>query len=79
LVSAPIARLTQDWAEQQARLLPSGDEPSAQVLVYQVGRLLPAHALPTGIETQARRPFLGRARELVALHALLTQVEGGQG
>ena len=79
LVSAPIARLTQDWVEVQARPLPSGNEPSAQLLAYQVGGLLPPRALPTGIGTQARRPFLGRARELAALHAMLAQVEGGQG
>ena len=43
------------------------------------GGLLPQHALPTGIGTQARRPFLGRVRELSALQAMLTHVEGGRG
>ena len=75
LVSAPIARLTQNWVEVQARPLPSGNEPSEQLLAYHVGRLLPPRALPTGIGTQARRPFLGRARELAALQAVLAQVE----
>jgi DNA-binding NtrC family response regulator/class 3 adenylate cyclase len=79
LVSAPLARLTQDLVEMQVRPLPSGNEPSAQLLAYRVGGLLPPRALPTGIEMQAHRPFLGRTRELAALHALLTQVKGGQG
>jgi class 3 adenylate cyclase len=71
LVSTPIARLTQDWVDMRSCPLPSGNEPSAPLLAYHVGQLLPAHALPTGIETTARRPFLGRAPELTALHALL--------
>ena len=79
LVSAPIARLTQNWVEVHARPVPSGNESSAQLLTYQVRRLLPSHALPTAIGTQAPRPFLGRARELAALDAMLTQVKGGQG
>ena len=40
--------------------------------------LLPARA-PTGNRDAAHTPFLGRARELAALHAMLAQVEGGQG
>ena len=79
LVSAPIARLTQNWVEVHARPVPSGNESSAQLLAYQVGGLLPPRALPTGIGRQARRPFLGRARELAALEAALAQVEGGRG
>jgi DNA-binding NtrC family response regulator len=64
LVSAPIARLTQNWVEVHARPLPSGNEPSEQLLAYHVRRLLPPSALPTAIGTQARRPFLGRARAI---------------
>ena len=79
LVSAPMARLTQDGVEMQVRPLPLGNEPSAQLLAYHVGRLLPPRALPTGIRPQARRPFLGRARELAALHAMLVHVEDGRG
>jgi hypothetical protein len=79
LVSAPIARLTQDWVDMQVRPLPLGNEPSAQLVAYHVGRLLPPRALPTGLGTQPRHPFLGRARELAALHSMLTQVKGGQG
>jgi DNA-binding NtrC family response regulator/class 3 adenylate cyclase len=79
LVSAPIARLTQDWVEVHARPLPSGNEPADQIVAYRVGGLLPPRALQAGIGTQALRPFLGRARELAALHAMLTQVKGGQG
>jgi AAA ATPase domain len=79
LVSAPIARLTEDWVEMQARPLPSGNEPSAQLLAYHVERLLPQSAFPTGTGTQARRQFLGRARELAALQAMLTHVEGDWG
>ena len=79
LVSAPIARLTQNWVEVHARPLPSGNESSEQLLAYHVRRLLPPRALPTAIGTQARRPFLGRARELTALEAALVQVESGRG
>jgi class 3 adenylate cyclase len=79
LVSTPIARLTQEWVEVHARPLPSGNQPSAQVLAYRVGALLPPRPLLRGLGTQARRPFLGRARELAALQAVLTQVKGGQG
>ena len=46
LVSAPIARLTQDWVEVHARPLPSGNEPSAQLLAYHVGGLLPRACPP---------------------------------
>jgi predicted ATPase len=79
LVSAPIARLTQEWVEVNACPLPSGNEPAAQLLAYRVGGLLPPRPLLTGLGTQARRPFLGRAREVAALHAMLTQVKAGQG
>lgn len=46
LVSTPIARLTQDWVDMRICPLPSGNEPSAPLLAYRVGQLLPAHALP---------------------------------
>jgi hypothetical protein len=79
LVSAPIARLTQDWVEMQLRPLPSENEPSSRLLAYRVGQRLPPRALPTWIGTQDCLPFLGRAREMAALHAMLVQVKGGQG
>jgi tetratricopeptide (TPR) repeat protein len=79
LVSAPIARLTQEWVEVNACPLPSGNEPAAQLLAYRVGGPLPPRPLLTGLATQAPRPLLGRAHELTALHEMLTQVEVGWG
>ncbi|HEX9842344.1 MAG TPA: AAA family ATPase, partial [bacterium] len=79
LVSAPMARLTQDWMAMQARPLPSGNDPSAPLLAHRVGRLLPRRALPTERGTRVRSPLLGRAHELATLQAVLAQVEGGRG
>jgi hypothetical protein len=79
LVSAPIARLAQDWVELHARPLPSGSEPSAQLLAYHVGRLLPPRAALTGMGRRTRTPLLGRRHELATMQAVLAQVEGGRG
>jgi hypothetical protein len=38
-VSAPIARLTQDWVEVHAHLLPSGNEPADQIFAYCAGNI----------------------------------------
>jgi len=79
LVSAPIARLTQDWVEVQTRPLSPRAEPSDAPLVYTVVGLLPRQAAPTGRNRRPRTPFLGRAREMAMLQAALAQVEGGRG
>jgi tetratricopeptide (TPR) repeat protein len=79
LVSAPIARLTQNWVEVHARLLPSGNEPSDALLAHTVVGLLPRQAARTGIGRWTRTPLLGRAHEMAILQAVLAQVEGGRG
>ena len=55
LVSAPIARLTEDWVEVQARPLPSGNEPSAQLLRVSRGAT-PATARPPDRNRDAGSP-----------------------
>jgi DNA-binding NtrC family response regulator len=79
LVSAAIGRLTDGWVEVQTRPLASGAEPSAPLLAHNMVGLRPRRAVLAGSGRRARTPFLGRARELAALQAVLAQVEGGQG
>jgi DNA-binding NtrC family response regulator/tetratricopeptide (TPR) repeat protein len=79
LVSAPIGRLTEGWAEVQTRTLPSGAGQPDKLLAYRVVGLLPRRSPLAGTGAQARRPFLGRERELATLRAMLAQVESGQG
>ena len=79
LVSAPMARLTDGWVEVRTHPLSSGGELANPRLAHTVVGLLPRQAPPTGIDQRARTPFLGRARELATLQAVLTQVESGRG
>jgi DNA-binding winged helix-turn-helix (wHTH) protein/class 3 adenylate cyclase len=46
---------------------------------YQVVGLRPQDVSGTQVELQARSPFVGRAPELAALHAVLAQAVGGRG
>jgi hypothetical protein len=77
LVAPPIGRLIDGWAEVQARLLSSAAGQRGQMIAYRVGRLRLWRSPWVGMETRARSPYGGRARELATLHAVLGQVERG--
>ncbi len=79
LVSTPMARLTDGWVEVQTRPLSSGSEPSDLLLAYRVVGILPRYVAHGRTGMRSRTPFLGRARELATLQAVLAQVERGRG
>jgi DNA-binding NtrC family response regulator/tetratricopeptide (TPR) repeat protein len=78
LVSAPMARLIDGWADVQTHPLASGTEPSDPQLAYRVVGLWPRQALPGG-SRRARTPFLGRTHEVATLQAVWAQIAGGRG
>ena len=78
LVSPQVERRVGGWFALQARALPlgAGEEP---VEAYQVMGVGPRHGRWAGGGGRTLSRFVGRERELAALHDLWQQVQGGRG
>jgi transcriptional regulator with AAA-type ATPase domain/predicted ATPase len=79
LVSAQMGGLVERWYELEVCEGPVEAEPSERIEAYRVVRLSPRHASPAQRGAHSLSRFVGRDREMTILHALLTQLEEGQG
>lgn len=79
LVSAEVGRQVEAEFTLQARALPGVDASSPDGGVYTVVRLRSSPPPVAPVQGRRLHRFVGRERELAILHALLTQVEHGQG
>ncbi len=79
LVSDPTARLVREVVDVEAvGPMPVGGQPTP-VMAYQVLGIRPPRTPVAEHEERTLSRFVGRDRELATLHALLAQVEDGQG
>lgn len=80
LVSSQVARLIEDICELQLRETPHQGEPSDRVEAYCVLGLKPWNLRSNRVVREyPLSPFVGREREMTALHEWLEQAASGQG
>ena len=79
LVSSEVGRQIEDSCELQPHAMPHDVETSDRVEVYRVERLKPWSLRGEQGRAYPLSPFVGRERELAALHERLAQAASGQG
>jgi DNA-binding NtrC family response regulator/tetratricopeptide (TPR) repeat protein len=79
LVSPQLGRLVQGWFELDARRIPLGGGQPNEVGAYAVMALDPRRQSLGGFAARVHSRFVGRERELAALHELLARAEAGRG
>jgi len=79
VLSPALGRLVVGWCALEALPLPAGEGDPIQISAYRVRGLVPRRSPRVGLGAQALSPFVGRARELATLEALLAEAERGRG